>query len=96
MKVTFVQLPEGLTVDSIQWRDLRMQILAEESDVLITNEMPFGTWLAASSEYQSTAAEASISAHEEGLIALKELGVGLVLSSRAIAGDDKLINEALL
>ncbi len=38
-------------------------IHAQDADVLITNEMPFGHGLAASDEYDATAAGESISAH---------------------------------
>ncbi|WP_342609555.1 carbon-nitrogen hydrolase family protein [Vibrio tritonius] len=94
MKVTYVEFPEGLTTKGSGWHKISKKIVNEQSDVLVTNEMPFGTWLAASSHYDLHAAQNSISAHNDGMKALKELNVPLILSSKPIPFGDRLANEA--
>ncbi|MGB1239919.1 MAG: carbon-nitrogen hydrolase family protein [Pseudomonadales bacterium] len=94
MRVCFVQCPEGLSVDSQQWSQLREAIAGQQPDVLLTNEMPFGPWLAASSDYQQVRADVSMAAHSLGIAALKALQLPLVLSSQPVATANRLANEA--
>ncbi len=94
MKITYIESPEGLTHEGPEWEKLQQQILLEKPDVLVTNEMPFGQWLAACNEYNTVDAEESILAHDLGVDALKQLGLPLVLSSRPVSSKGKLANEA--
>ena len=94
MKVTFIESPEGLMVSSKEWEHLKKIISAEKSDVLIMNEMPFGQWLAASNCFDENLATNSISDNANSLEALNGLEIPLVLSSRPLAYNKKLVNEA--
>ena len=94
MKITYVEFPEGLIAEGSDWEDIRKKIASERPDVLVTNEMPFGKWLSASNNFDAQCAEESISAHDIGINALKELNIPLILSSRPIKCEDILANEA--
>ncbi len=94
MKITYIESSEGIAHEGYEWEKLQQQILKEKSDVLVTNEMPFGRWLAACNEYDVVDAEESILAHDLGVDALKRLGLPLVLSSRPVPSADRLANEA--
>jgi len=60
----------------------------------VTNEMPFGEWLASSEQFDVKRAENSIRLHDEGLDAIRNLNARIVLSSRPVRTDGKLANEA--
>ncbi|MBS1718271.1 MAG: carbon-nitrogen hydrolase family protein [Armatimonadetes bacterium] len=94
MRVAIIQAPNGLLPGSEEWRVLAQQIRDEKPEVLITNEMPFGPWLAESNTYEAALAAKSIALHEEGLVALRALQIPVVLSSRPVPAGDRLANEA--
>ncbi len=94
MKIAFIESAEGLTADAPEWGRLSGRIASVAPEALVTNEMPFGPWLAEADSFDREAAMASIAAHEEGLAALTELGVPVVLSSRPVGSGKKLANEA--
>jgi N-carbamoylputrescine amidase len=93
MKLSFTQWPAGLMPSDTAWLRVAKQVREARPDVLVTNEMPFGDWLALSPSYDSSAAARSVKAHEEGLDALRELDVPLLLSSRPVFANDRLANE---
>ena len=94
MKISFIESPEGLEVGTEQWESLQRQIIEQRSDVLITNEMPFGNWLAASSDYNQELANASMAAHSAGIEALIGLQLPLILSSQPVPAGERIANEA--
>lgn len=96
MKITYIQSPPNMTHDSLNWQSLKQSILAHKSDVLITNEMPFGKWLPSSPQYNEQDAQQWIIESDKGLVELQQLDIALVLSSRAIKAADKLANEAFV
>ncbi|WP_343713931.1 hypothetical protein [Inquilinus sp.] len=55
----FVEWPDGLEPAGAAWDALRQQVEAAEPDILVTNEMPFGPWLAASDRFDPAAAQPS-------------------------------------
>lgn len=93
MRVAYIESPEGLLPHSRQWQQLKTLIANENAEVLLTNEMPFGTWLAVEDVYEHQDALTSVAAHEDGMTALKELNIPLVLSSRPEVVGDRLVNE---
>ncbi|MFT5706352.1 MAG: putative amidohydrolase [Oceanospirillaceae bacterium] len=94
MKITYIESPVNLLQGSAQWLKLQEQIVSRKPEVLVTNEMPFGNWLAVNNNFDAADAQASISAHDDGVEALKKLDIPLVLSSRPVAAEGKLANEA--
>ncbi|MEN3230210.1 carbon-nitrogen hydrolase family protein [Methylorubrum rhodesianum] len=96
MRVAIMECPEGLVADSHAWDVIARAIHEAEPDVLVTDEMPFGMWLARTDAFDPVRAAASVAAHEAGLEALRRLNVPVVLSSRPVnaSGSGQLVNEA--
>ncbi len=96
MRVGFVEWPEGLQPFGPEWTRLAEQVTGARLELLITNELPFGRWIAADPIFDHETAQDSIAAHEAGLAALTALSVQAVLSSRPVWAGDRLANEAFV
>jgi N-carbamoylputrescine amidase len=96
LRIAFVEWPDDLAPDSPRWGELTAAVAAAHPDILITNELPFGPWLAEEAAFSPGAAQASVAAHEAGLEALSVLGVPAVISSRPIWRGERLANEAFV
>jgi N-carbamoylputrescine amidase len=94
MRLGFVQWPEGLDANGPAWESIAAAVRRAAPEILVTNEMPFGPWIAKTPEYDQKQAVASLTAHDAGLEALKALRVPLILSSRPVRCEDRLANEA--
>lgn len=94
MKITYIESPDGLQLESSEWEELKQRIVSEKPDVLVTNEMPFGKWLSSSNNFVATHAEDSVTVHDGGIDELNKLNIPLVLSSRPVESEGKLANEA--
>jgi N-carbamoylputrescine amidase len=95
-RIAFVEWPEVLTVDGAQWDGLRESIVASRANVLVTNELPFGPWLADNAVFSEGDAHLSVRAHEKGLEALIDLGLPAIISSRPVWNEKRLANEAFV
>jgi N-carbamoylputrescine amidase len=58
---------EALSTDDAQWRKLQDTVIAARPDILVTNELPFGEWLAEGAVFPEKAAHLSLHVHESGL-----------------------------
>jgi len=96
LRIAFVEWPEGLSTDHPDWGQLENSIRDARPDILITNELPFGEWIAEESVFSEEKARISIRAHEKGLEALMALNVPAVVSSRPVWNGNRLANEAFL
>jgi N-carbamoylputrescine amidase len=96
MRIAFVEWPDGLLTDDTQWRELKDSITAVGADILITNELPFGPWLAERAVFSQDEARLSIRAHEKGLEGLIDLSIPAVISSRPVWNGKRLANEAFV
>lgn len=94
MRICMMEGPVDLAPDSPTWAGMAERIAELEPDLLVTNEMPFGQWLAASPVYDPARAAESVRIHEAGLTALAALPVPAIVSSRPIPAGDRLANEA--
>lgn len=90
----FLEWPDGLEPAGSHWSVVRKAIDAARPDILVTNEMPFGGWLASAATLDAEAAARSVEVHELGVQALAALGLPAVISSRPVWAGDKLLNEA--
>ena len=70
MRVGFVQWRHGLIPGTDAWSTVAADVIKAAPEVLITNEMPFGSWLAAFSNFDLARAKESVQIHEDGLTAL--------------------------
>ncbi len=94
MKIAFVEWPEGLSVGDARWGKLKESISAARPDILVTNELPFGPWLADEAVFSREAADRSIHAHQQGVEGLSELNLPAIISSRPVWDGERLANEA--
>lgn len=96
LKIAFVEWPEGLSSAENMWSALQDSVTAACPDILVTNELPFGQWIAEEHIFSEEEALLSIRAHEEGLEGLIDLAVPAVISSRPVWNGDRLANEAFV
>src|SRR5262245_3933153 len=96
MRSGFVEWPEDLSTDDEQWSRLQNSITAVRPDILITNELPFGPWLAEKPAFSEDDASLSVRAHKRGLEALIELNLPAIISSRPVWNGKRLANEAFV
>ena len=96
VRVAFVEWPEDLSTDDPQWNELKQSVATAHPDLLITNELPFGPWIAEGAEFSGDKARLSIRAHEKGLHGLIDLDLPAVISSRPAWCGKRLANEAFV
>jgi N-carbamoylputrescine amidase len=94
--IAYVQWPDNLLAHGPEWDAIRRSVDAARADILVTNEMPFGPWAAQHPAFDAAAAARSVELHEKALAALGDLGAGAVISSRPVAFDGRLANEAFI
>lgn len=93
--VGFVEWSDGLSPHDGAWTELAMEILDARLDLLVTNELPFGTWPGVSG-YDEASARALIRAHEVGIEALSLLGLPAIITSRPVKRGARLGHEAII
>jgi N-carbamoylputrescine amidase len=96
LKIAFVQWPENLSVKDEQWARISDSVIAADPDILVTNELPFGPWIAEGATFSKSEAQLSLRAHENGLEGLNALGLPAVISSRPVWNGGHLANEAFV
>jgi N-carbamoylputrescine amidase len=96
LRVALVEWPEGLTADDARWAGIEAALAEARPDILVTNELPFGPWLADRGDFSRAGAQASIRAHEAGIARLATLGIPAILSSRPVWNGERLANEAFV
>lgn len=96
MRVGFVEWPEGLQPFGREWDKLAAQVEAARLELLVTNELPFGPWIAQNQMFNRSIAQDSVAIHEVGLAALANLSIPAIISSRPVWQGDRLANEAFV
>jgi len=96
MRVAFVEWPDALSTTEAHWDELKDSVDAVRADLLITNELPFGPWLADSAVFSEDEAHLSLRSHEKGLEGLNDLALPAVISSRPVWNGKRLANEAFV
>lgn len=96
MRVGLVEWPDGLQADDGDWAAIAKAVRATSLDVLITNELPFGEWIAAQPAFDRHVAQRSVDVHLVGLAALAALPVSTVVTSRPVWAGKRLANEAVV
>lgn len=81
---------------SSEWPEIVKGLADAQVELLITNELPFGPWIAEQEVFDREAAQTSIDAHAIGIDALAELAIPAVLTSRPAWGNDRLLNQAIV
>lgn len=96
LRIGFVEWPENLTVDDARWPALRKSVISARPDILLTNELPFGQWIADAPAFSEAEANLSIRAHEKGLQGLIDLNLPAIISTRPVWNGKRLANEAFV
>ena len=96
LKIAFVEWPENLSAGDALWGQLRDSVASARPDILITNELPFGPWIAEDAAFSNDDAQFSFRAHEKGLAGLVDLALPAVVSSRPVWNGKRLANEAFV
>jgi N-carbamoylputrescine amidase len=96
MRVAFVEWPENLSTSDEQWAELKASVIDARPDLLLTNELPFGPWLADDAVFSEEKAQLSIRAHERGLEGLIDLNLPAIISTRPVWNGKRLANEAFV
>ena len=96
MRVAFVEWPEALRPDTAAWDEIVDRVVASRADLLVTNELPFGPWIAGRAAFDEATAQDSIDIHEAGAQSLAKLGLSAVLSSHPVWDEGRLLNEAFV
>jgi len=78
------------------WQHLVSQVGAQQPDIFLLNEMPFGPWLSGAPEANPEKLAASRQLHDEGLSMMDQLGVPAVLSTRPIEEEGGSVNQAFV
>lgn len=95
MRVGFVEWPEGLEPHGPEWAEIADRLADARLEMLVTNELPFGPWIADRIPFDRETAQASIDIHAAGLGALAATGIPAILSSRPVWAVDRLANQAV-
>jgi len=96
LRIAFVEWPEALSATDARWRDLKYSVTAARPDMLVTNELPFGPWVAEGAAFSEDDAHLSVREHEQGLETLIDLKLPAVISSRPVRNGNRLANEAFV
>jgi N-carbamoylputrescine amidase len=96
LRIAFVEWPEALSTDDASWPKLKESVTAARPDILVTNELPFGPWLADAPVFSEADANLSLRAHEKGLEGLIDLNLPAVISTRPVWNGKGLANEAFV
>jgi N-carbamoylputrescine amidase len=96
LRIAFVEWPESLSATDPRWQNLKDSVTAARPDILLTNELPFGPWLADAAVFSEAEAHLSLRAHEEGLEELIDLNLPAVISSHPVFHGQRLANEAFV
>ena len=96
LKIGFVEWPESLSVEDAEWSELKDSVTAARPDILVTNELPFGPWIAEGTVFSEDTAHLSLRAHENGLKGLINLNLSAIIASRPVRDGKRLANEAFV
>ena len=96
IKVGVCECPSDLSPDSDAWKRLCESVSREAPQLFLLNEMPFGSWIAAGSEFDEAIWNESVDAHERGMRHLNELGAAIVAGTQPRMNGSLHTNEAFI
>ncbi|MDG1020602.1 MAG: carbon-nitrogen hydrolase family protein [Emcibacteraceae bacterium] len=94
--VAFVEWPDGLKTEDAEWGNIQQQVKSANPDILVTNEMPFGSWRPVVEKFNLEEAQAWVEEHDIAMGKLSQLDVAAIISSRPKLVNGKLVNEVFL
>lgn len=96
MKLAVIEAPATLVADSADWENLCQKTAEASADILVLNELPFGSWLSARPEPDADAFRESVNLHDRAIEKLSELGARAVLGSKAAYQNSLPVNEGFV
>jgi N-carbamoylputrescine amidase len=96
IKVGVCEAPAELEAGTAAWTALCAAVSRQAPDLLLLNEMPFGSWISAGEAFEEDAWSRSLSLHEADLARLSELGAKAVAGTRPRVLDGRRVNEAFV
>lgn len=91
--VAVCELPDGLTPGDAAWQRFVSLVDDARPQALLLNELPFGSWPAASPEFSLQQAGHVAAGHAAGIAALDAVEVPALFGSTALPAPNGLINE---
>jgi len=95
-RIAVAEMDPELRPGTDAWRRLIHDLGRVKPDLFVLNELPFGRWMAAGQQFDPAIWTASLEAHAQGIAALHEIGVPVVVGSRAIERDGRRCNEGFV
>lgn len=95
-KVAYLEWPDGLKAEGAEWNNIKLQVNAANADILVTNEMPFGSWRPVEKKFNLDVAQTWVDEHDIAMEKLSQLDVAAIISSKPRLVKGKLVNEAFL
>lgn len=96
VRVAVVEAQAEMVQGSAVWSALSAKVSRIAPDLLVLNELPFGSWLAASDCFEQQAWERSLEVHARSMESLGELGAAAVVGSRPVVRDGVRVNEGFV
>lgn len=95
-RVAVCEAPAEIVAGDARWASLVRRVRRIKPDVFLLNEMPFGRWLASGAERDNRTLIESHRAHEQGMNRLSDLGVPVVIGTRAAMHDGRSVNQGFV
>lgn len=92
-KVAVCENSAELLAGSGDWTALCKTVRMQSPDLLLLNEMPFGSWIAGQPEFHHRIWEESLRRHDQGLQRLDELGAAAIAFTRPNTINERRVNE---
>jgi len=96
MRLVVCENPSDMIAGGEAWSSLSQRTRDLRADVLLLNEMPFGSWVAGSPDPDNEVLAESRRLHDTGLRRFDELGARYVLSTRPTEEFGVSVNEAFV
>jgi N-carbamoylputrescine amidase len=96
MKLAVCEAPAALVVGDAGWDRLVELTKSTEPDILLLNEMPFGTWVSVGRERDAAILRANQRQHLEGIDRLAELSAGTILGTYPVFEASLSVNRAFV
>jgi N-carbamoylputrescine amidase len=94
MKVTICQLSDNEIEFAEDWKQLKVHLSQNNTNLLLLPEMPFCKWVASTKTVNEAAKLDSVQKHEKWMSAVKELNVKYVVYSKPVMDGDQYFNTA--
>jgi N-carbamoylputrescine amidase len=96
LRVTVCELPDDRAQFDHAWRALVDHVRTSASQFVLLPEMPFAPWLAVSPEFDASAWDAAVAAHDAWMPRFADLAPAAVAGSRPVTRDGVRLNEGFV